>query len=176
VRARRTTRRQPLRIGPGREAPNDRQPSLVLLVRLTFVHLQVSNFVGDSEALSGWSIPRVHTDDGPAPVAVVQGPDHPQVSCQRHGRICKVAKVHSLKGGAAAVAKLPLNQDLGRGMKQSAHAASDAKQLQRDHYYMKLAVAVRGRENLPGTDEDQPEGTQGYGANCYGSKIGAVSA
>jgi deoxycytidylate deaminase len=59
-------------------------------------------------------------------------------------------------------------------MKQSAHAASDTKQLLRDHYYMKLAVAVRGRENLPGTDEDQPEGTQGYGANCYGSKIGAV--
>jgi dCMP deaminase len=59
-------------------------------------------------------------------------------------------------------------------MTQSTQSASDARQLQRDRYYLDLAVAVRGRENLPGTDDDQPEGSQGFGANCYGSKIGAV--
>ena len=47
------------------------------------------------------------------------------------------------------------------------------KRAQRDRYYMNIAVEVRGRVKA-GTDDDQPEGHRGHGANCYGSKIGAV--
>lgn len=39
---------------------------------------------------------------------------------------------------------------------------------------MTLARAVRGRDNKAGGDDEQPEGAPRHGANCYGSKIGAV--
>jgi dCMP deaminase len=59
-------------------------------------------------------------------------------------------------------------------MPQLRRAADDPKQNARDRYYMKIAIQVRGRDNLPGTDADQPQDKRGYGANCYGSKLGAV--
>jgi dCMP deaminase len=57
-------------------------------------------------------------------------------------------------------------------MGQSVLAGDDAKQHRRDRYYMEVAVAVRGHVN--DADNDQPEDKRSYGANCYGSKIGAV--
>jgi dCMP deaminase len=59
-------------------------------------------------------------------------------------------------------------------MSQSSMAAADEKQYHHDRFYMTIAEAVRGRANIPGTDEDQPEARRGFGANCYGSKIGAL--
>ena len=45
---------------------------------------------------------------------------------------------------------------------------------ERDRYFMALARAVRGRDNVSGGDDEQPAHAPHHGANCYGSKIGAV--
>lgn len=50
----------------------------------------------------------------------------------------------------------------------------DAKRDERDRYFMALARAVRGRDNVSGGDDEQPAHAPHHGANCYGSKIGAV--
>ena len=50
----------------------------------------------------------------------------------------------------------------------------DAKRDERDRYFMALARAVRGRTNEAGDDSAQPAGSPHHGANCFGSKIGAV--